>query len=228
MTLLINIFRYLPDRWQITLKQLKFAWMIRTGHFITDEPEFSYIESIVHAGDNVIDIGASVGVYTLRLSKLVGTSGRVYAFEPVPESFYLLTINTGLCSNRNISLINMAISDKPRIATMTIPRSGNHLRNYYLASIADPKLLHSVDSVQVFCFPLDLFTFPSRIRLVKIDVEGHEEAVLNGMMDLIERDKPTLIIETVLPGMSEWLISHGYQRTNLAGSPNTIFECIST
>lgn len=228
MVTLRNILGYLPDRWQITLKQLKFAWMIKTGHFISNEPEFTYIESVVHAGDNVIDIGASVGVYTLKLSELVGASGRVYAFEPVPESFYLLTVLTGLRRYRNVTLVNMAVSDKSKIAPMTIPRSGNHLRNYYLASITAPELLVGVDSVQVFCFPLDSFNIPARIRLVKIDVEGHERAVLNGMMDLIKRDKPVLIVESVLPGMSEWLSSQGYQRTNLPGSPNTIFECSST
>ena len=207
MATLRNIFGYLPDRWQISIKQILFAWKIKTGSFVSDEPEFSLIESVIHAGDNVIDIGASVGVYTLKFSKLVGTSGRVYAFEPVPESFHHLTINTGLCSNRNVTLVNMAVSDTPRVTTMTIPRSSNHLRNYYLASIAATELLVDVDRVQVFCFPLDMFNFPGRIRLVKIDVEGHEEAVLNGMKNLITRDKPVLIIESVLPGMSEWLSS---------------------
>lgn len=222
-----NVFGYLPDRWQIILKQVVFAWKIKTGRFVTDEPEFSYIESVVHAGDNVIDIGASVGVYTLKFSELVGATGRVYAFEPVPESFYLLAVHTSLCSYRNVTLFNMAVSDKTGIATMTIPRSGNHLRNYYRASITNPEQVVGADSIQVFCYPLDSFHFPARIRLVKVDVEGYEGAVLGGMKDLIKRERPVLIVESVLPGMSERLSSQGYRRTNLPGSPNTIFECTS-
>lgn len=202
-----------------------FAWKIKTGHFVTDEPEFSYIESVIHAGDNVIDIGASVGVHTLKFSELVGASGRIYAFEPVPESFYLLTVHTSLCRYRNVTLLNMAASDKVMIAPMTIPRSGNGLRNYYRASRTDSGVATGRDSVRVLCYPLDSLHFPARIRLVKIDVEGHEAAVLSGMRCLVERDKPVLIIESISPEICEWLSCQGYRRTNLPGSPNTIFEC---
>lgn len=222
-----HIFGYLPDRWQMILKQLVYTWKVKTGRFVTDEPEFSYIESIVRSGDSVIDIGANIGVYTLKFSKLVGATGHVYAFEPIQESFYHLTIHSNSCTYRNITLVNMAVSDKARIATMTIPRPENRSRNYYRASMTGSEAEFGRDSIKVFCCTLDSFDFPARIRLVKIDVEGHEAAVMSGMMSLIERDKPVLIVESISPEDCEWLESRGYQKTKLPSSPNTIFEYTS-
>lgn len=222
-----SIIRYVPDRWQIVLKQLIYAWKIKTGRFVTNEPEFDYIKSIVHAGDNVIDIGANMGVYTLKFSQLVGKTGHVYAFEPIPESFYLLTAHINLCQHKNVTLLNMAASDKVIIAPMTIPHGNNRLRNYYRASLVASGAEVGQDVVRVLCCPLDVLHLPQRIRLVKIDVEGHEAAVLDGMKGLIERDKPVLIVESIPSAISEWLSSQGYKRTELPDSPNTIFESTS-
>lgn len=219
-----SIFAYLPNSWQIILKQFVFAWKIKLGRFITDEPEFSYIKSVIHDGDNVVDIGASVGVYTLRFSELCGESGRVYAFEPVPESFRLLTANVRFCRNNNVTLFNIGIIDAIRIASIAIPRSKNGLRNYYRARVTDKQLAQDF-MVKAFCCPLDLFNFPGPIRLVKIDVEGHEEVVLRGMRNLIERDRPLLIVESNSSGIYKWLAQFNYRQQHLSDSPNDIFHC---
>lgn len=216
---------YLPEQWQLILNRIAFAWKLKIGQYMTGEPEFQWIESVIRSGDTVVDIGANAGVYTRKFANLVGPAGRVVAVEPIPESFHLLTIHTSLLAYKNVTLLNIAASDKVMIAPMTIPRSSSRLRDYYRASMADSSAAMGRDSVQVLCCPLDSFHFPARIRLVKIDVEGHEAAVLSGMRCLIERDKPVLIIESISPEICEWLSSQGYRRTNLPGSPNTIFEC---
>jgi FkbM family methyltransferase len=215
---------YLPEQWQLTLRRLAFALELKSGQFVTGEPEFKWLESVIRPGDTVVDIGANAGVYTRKLANLVGPAGRVVAIEPIPESFHLLTMHTSLLAHNNVTLLNIAASDKVMIALMTIPRSSSHLRDYYRASMADPSIALGRDSVQVLCCPLDSLHLPAPIRLVKIDVEGHEAAVLSGMRGLIERDKPVLIIESISPEICEWLSSQSYRRTNLPGSPNTIFE----
>lgn len=216
---------YLPERWQLTLDRLFLAWEHKFGQFVTGEPEFRWIEGVVRPGDTVVDIGANAGVYTRKLANLVGPTGRVVAVEPIPESFRLLTMHASLLAHQNVTLLNIAASDQAMIAPMAIPRSSGRLRDYYRASMADLTDSTDEDRVQVLCCPLDSLHFPARIRLVKIDVEGHEAAVLSGMRCLIERDKPVLIVESISPEICEWLTSQSYRRTNLPGSPNTIFEC---
>jgi FkbM family methyltransferase len=215
---------YLPEQWQLALRRLAFAVEHKSGQFVTGEPEFQWLETVIRPGDTVVDIGANAGVYTRRLAHLVGPTGRVVAVEPIPESFQLLTMHTSLLAHKNVTLLNLAASDKVMIAPMTIPRSSSRLRDYFRASMADPNLVMGRDSVMVFCCPLDSLDLPAPIRMVKIDVEGHEAAVLDGMRCMIERDKPILIIESVSSDIGEWLSSQRYRRTKLPGSPNTIFQ----
>ena len=78
---------------QNEMKRLQFAHQIRTNSFYTDEAEFSRLEEWVSEGDWVLGVGANIGHYTMKLSALVGPSGRVIAFEPVPATFELLAAN---------------------------------------------------------------------------------------------------------------------------------------
>jgi hypothetical protein len=94
----------LPERSLLALKRLHYARLIRRGTFCSDEPEYSMLEQIVSPGDWVIDVGANVGQYTLRLSELVKASGRVFAFEPIPQTFELLAANCLLAPYRNVTL----------------------------------------------------------------------------------------------------------------------------
>src|SRR6476660_6456407 len=75
------------------------------------EGEIDYLPNVVHMGDVVWDIGANVGEYTFQLSRLVGPTGRVIAFEPIGYNFDTLhaTIKRGHLVN--VTAHKMAISD---------------------------------------------------------------------------------------------------------------------
>src|SRR2546423_391591 len=66
------------------------AWDIRTGSW--SEPELDLIPFAVRPGETVLDIGANYGVYSYHLSRAVGSSGRVFAFEPVPFTYATLQL----------------------------------------------------------------------------------------------------------------------------------------
>jgi hypothetical protein len=112
---------HLPERWQQSMKRFYFARQIRRGVFRSDEPEYLRLDDVVSPGDWVIDVGANIGHYTMRLSQLVQSGGRVFAFEPIPLTFELLAANCALSPYRNVTLLNLAASDTARLATMEVP-----------------------------------------------------------------------------------------------------------
>jgi FkbM family methyltransferase len=206
-----------PRQIQHELRRHYYSWQIRRGQFRTEEREFQMLELFVGAGDWAIDVGANVGHYTARLSKLVGPTGRVLAFEPVPRTFELLTANARQFPHSNVTLMNVALSDAPALAAMDVPGGEG---GAYLAHLTERDT-----GLNVLCLPLDAISLPQPIRLVKIDAEGHELSVLRGMSKLLQCDRPALIIEVSHAESADFLSRLGYTKEKLPGSPNCIFRC---
>src|SRR5262249_50724226 len=161
-------------------------------------------------------VGANVGHYTLAFSRLVGPRGRVFAFEPIAATFALLSANVRLSPFDNVTLFNLAASDASQMVNMEIPAEGG-TPDYYRARIN-----RGGQGQAIFSCSLDALEFPP-IQLVKIDVEGHEMAVLQGMRKLLARDHPHLIVEASSDRIVEFLASFGYRSQRLPGSPNFLF-----
>src|SRR5262245_51422994 len=124
-TLFKKVAARFPVSVQHELRRHYYALQIKRGRFQTEEQEFRMLESMVSPGDWVIDVGANVGHYTAKLSRLVGASGRVIAFEPVPRTFELLTANARQFPHANVTLMNAALSDKPAAVCMDVPDCEN-------------------------------------------------------------------------------------------------------
>jgi FkbM family methyltransferase len=220
LKLLKRIAATLPPVWQNELKRIYFRRQIRRDSFITPEPEYAILSTLITSGDWVIDVGANVGHYTKRFSELVGPTGRVIAFEPVPETFALLAANLQVLPKTNVTLINAAVSDKTNLVGMSVPAFDTGLRNFYQAHLSD-----AADSdLQVLTLCLNSLDLAHRITLVKIDAEGHETGVLRGMHQILIRDKPTLIVETDSREVEDSLQRIGYTPERLDGSPNVLFR----
>lgn len=217
--MLKRVASFLPESFQIELRRFNHRRQISKGLFDSDEPEYGMLDKLVSSGDWCLDIGANVGFYTKRMSDIVGPSGRVIAFEPIPEAFYLLTANVQCFTHDNVTLINAAASDCFGIASMTVPDSDNGLPNYYEASING-----NGPGIPIITMPVDSIGIITRVSLVKIDAEGHEAQVLAGMAQLILRDKPTLIVETHSDGVISGLREMGYGVERLPDSPNYLFR----
>ena len=218
--MLKKIAAYLPTKWQNELRRVHYAGQIRKNTFVTDEPEYGMLTEILKPGDWVIDIGANVGHYTKKFSEIVGEKGRVIAFEPVPGTFALLSANVQKFKESNVSLMNAALSEKLGVANISVPKFSTGLENFYRAHISNS----SDGCIEVVTFSLDCFNFPERVALVKIDVEGHEESVLNGMSNLIENSRPVLIVETGSDHIIKKLLDLEYNYERLPGSPNLLFR----
>src|SRR5947209_14094504 len=84
-----------------------------------------WFEQTIKPGMNVLDLGAHVGFYTLLSAKLVGASGKVYAFEPEPENFAVLSSNVERAQYRNVRLVHKAITDRIGTIDLFISPQGN-------------------------------------------------------------------------------------------------------
>lgn len=222
MAFLKRIAATFPRLWQYELRRIYYDLHIRLNRFFTSEPEYALLPTLLSPGDCVIDVGANIGVYTKRCSELVGRDGRVIAFEPVPETFALLTSNAQRFGFANVTLINAAVSDESAFLGISMPTFDTGLKNFYQA-----RLVHDTDrqteGFRIMTVRLDSLHIPQRVALVKIDVEGHEAYVLRGMADLVHRDHPSLIVETSSPEVEANLCSMGYLAKRLDGSPNILF-----
>lgn len=219
VSLLKRLSSRLPLGAQQKLKRWHFAHQLRTGRFTTSEPEYKRLDDWVRPGDWVIDVGANVGHYAVRLSKLVGPAGRVMAFEPVPETFEILASLISAAAGRNVSLFNVAASAASGVAGVALPRFTSGLTNYYMANLTPEG-----GEFNVLTIPLDSLMPPKPVSLVKIDVEGHELQALEGMQALLRRDRPRLIVEGRSGDVASFLTALGYRFVELEGSPNRVFE----
>ena len=210
----------LPYRWQNELKRIYYSRQILKGTFASPEPEYSMLPELVRPGDWVMDIGANVGHYSRRFSELVGDSGRVIAFEPVPTTFALLAANVQRFAHANVTLLNAAVSDKTESVGISVPQASAGRKNYYQAHLSPA----GESDLAVLSISVDALGIDRRIALIKIDVEGHEAFVVRGMQQLLRRSRPFLVIETSSKEVTAELSALGYSAEKVVDSPNVLFR----
>ncbi|MCW5662476.1 MAG: FkbM family methyltransferase [Piscinibacter sp.] len=210
---------HLPHDWQQALKRRHFQREIQRDAFRTNEPEWERCAQWLSPGDWAIDVGANIGHYTKRFSDLVGAAGRVLAFEPVPATFELLAANAAQFAHANVTLLNLAASDESRLLGISIPQFDTGLKNYYGAALTE-----QATGLQVMTCPIDALGLPGRVRVVKVDAEGHDAVVLRGARQLLARERPVVVIETAAPEVDDMMRELGYVREVIPGSSNVIFR----
>src|SRR5437588_3552215 len=163
---------------------------LKYKYFKRGEPELWLIRHLIEPGTTAVDVGGSIGMYA---AELAGHAGKVLAFEANPE---VATFARSVAT-RNVEVINMALSSRAGRTTLTVPLNARGRAVTELASIA-PKQLSGENVVTVDVETRRLDDFPiSNCGFIKIDVEGHEEAVLDGGPALIAAQRPVLMIELV-------------------------------
>jgi FkbM family methyltransferase len=156
------------------------------------EPELiQLVSKTVKSGFTVIDIGAHIGYYTLLFSRLVGPTGHVVAFEPVPRNFEFLSENLKLNSCTNVEPVNRAVLDRREQICIEIPKNDPLPVG---VSFANPNIK---GDVIVEAVSLDDYVLgrTKRVDFIKVDAEGAEDKVLDGARALIERDHPLIMME---------------------------------
>lgn len=159
----------------------------------TDEPHLQKaIRKYVVAGDTVYDIGANVGYVSLSLAKRVGPKGHVIAFEPIPRSADAFRQNIEINGITNVQVLNLAASDRSGDAVIRM------IENSATASLVWHRNEPSVTELHVRAAVIDELVEAGEFGLpsfVKIDVEGAEGFVLQGMRRTIATARPVLFVE---------------------------------
>lgn len=139
----------------------------------------------IKKGDIVVDVGASIGYFTLIAAKIVGETGKVFAFEPDSKNFEILRKNVEINKYQNVILEQKAVSDvNGKINLFSSNGIGFH-STINPHSSAPPIPIVSVKLDEYFR-DLNLI---DKIDFVKIDVEGAEFRVLNGMKSILKESR---------------------------------------
>jgi FkbM family methyltransferase len=147
------------------------------------------IQRSLREGDIFVDVGSSIGIMSLSASKVVGTSGRVFAFEPDPQRFLNLLTSIEFNGISNVSANNHGLGSCTKKERLYTDRGSpsmvmDHDTDNYVET-----QVHSLDSF------LEEHGIGS-VNFIKIDVEGFEFEVLSGAGDLLSRqDSPIICIE---------------------------------
>lgn len=166
-----------------------------TFYFNYHEPEiFKFLEKFINKikekQDELIylDIGANIGLYSLFVAKRVQKRGKVIAFEPHPNTFDKLTENIRLNNFNNIIAINKALGNEKNFVYI------NQCEDSAKTFVSNLKTDQSEMKVEMV--NLDYFLKENqidKIDYVKIDVEGFEFYVLQGMKELLKNSPPLII-----------------------------------
>jgi FkbM family methyltransferase len=157
--------------------------------------ETSAVRRLVRDGDCVVDVGANIGWYTTLCSQLVGKSGKVFAFEPVAETFGKLQEHVELndCSQNTIATA-AAVGSSPGSVEIHVFQGLSLARASVALDVGKPLRSNTVPRVTLDAFLADRGV--PQVQFLKCDVEGCELDVLRGASQLLSSPAaPLLLVE---------------------------------
>ena len=164
-------------------------WVFRAWKYrlFTEQQEIKFLLENLSPGQTAVDIGSYKGAYTYWMSKRIGSTGKVFAFEPISENFELLRKNVSVNNYNNVFCEQKAVSNENKKVTMEISdRIGDH-------RIIENKKSNNA-TIQVDCLTLDkFFKDEQKIDFLKIDTEGFDLHVLQGAENIIKKNKNIVI-----------------------------------
>lgn len=187
------------------------------------------LKKYINNSSVVFDIGANTGLFTEEILSLY-PKAKLHLFEPVTE-YFLQSLNK-FQNNKNVTINNYALADKKDIVEMWVDRE-----NLGWNTMVSKKRTYGMRSTNVPMDTLDNYCSKNKIDkidLIKIDVEGAEYRVIEGMKKTIKKlhKKPLLFVEVGWGKNQhpfwdrevecfEWLFKNGYKRFDYNGIDST-------
>ena len=154
-----------------------------------------HLKNLMRTGDLAIDIGANLGYYARLMARIAGRDGHVYAVEPVAPIRRVLERNLRGCGNTVILPYALGAAEgQIRMGNATV-RTGGYFgtgQNFVMEAGDEADVEFTAEMRR----GSELFGHLTRIDFIKCDVEGYETIVMEEMRPLLERFRPTVLIET--------------------------------
>jgi len=189
-------------------------WVIYYGLSVENR---SGLYSVAKKGMVMFDVGSNIGETLLNFALFVGDEGKVFGFEPIPHTFEKCSNNISLNNFSNISITQIALSNKEETLFFEDPNNNNSGGVFMNKK-------HTTSGHTVQAITLDAFVKNHNVKeidLIKIDVEGFEANVLKGAEVVCKEFRPKLFVEVddvnlKRQGSSEkelldLIISYGYR-----------------
>lgn len=167
---------------------------------LLENTESKILKNEIKEGMTVLDLGANIGIYTMKLARLVGQTGKVWAFEPDKNNYSLLTKNVNANKYNNVTLVNKAVTDKTGIGKLFI--SEENKGDHRIFSGEEQRKSTDIETIALN----DLFP-NEKIDFIKMDIQGAEYLALIGMSKLIQRNEDLIILSEFAPS---WIKNSGF------------------
>jgi len=190
------------DRFWIDLNDQFIGRGILQGKY---EPHvLNLMKKWIQPGTHVLDIGANVGYFSIKMARMVGSKGTVLSYEPMPHVYSLLdrTVRENLRRDHpdmgDVCCLNEAVgASESKLNLIYAPDTINHGGAYLAELGTEPPPNHTAATVQVY--PLDALQIEDQgqgVSFIKMDVEGAEPLVIEGGRQFLKRHKyPPIITE---------------------------------
>lgn len=175
----------------VNLSDTAISWPIMRHDF--ELPEITFLTNHIGAGDTVIDIGANIGFYSLISANIVGPSGRVIGFEPMPFLHHHAAKSAQENAFQHCILHNVALGIETGSAQLVYAPGSPNWGGAFLSFDGSVLPDHACETVRVH--RLSEYLEGVRPNLVKIDIEGGEYLVMSEAKDIIAATKPIILSE---------------------------------
>jgi FkbM family methyltransferase len=185
------------------------------------EPDMqTALRLLAQEGMVVYDIGANVGFFSVLMARLVGPTGQVFAFEPLPENVRQIQYNARLNEFANIRVDLAAVGDEEGTAAFRVTDFSTTGKLRAIGNVGV-----QVDEIPARTRQLDGMVFRAEIpapSLIKMDTEGAEVAILRGAQQILQKARPILLIEvhSTNDEVTDILERHNYS-VHVLGSPQS-------
>jgi FkbM family methyltransferase len=165
-----------------------------------ERAELAFAVERAHCGGAILDVGANIGLYTAACARAAGRRGRVVALEPGPATFAKLTCTCTTLGLSNVTLLQKAAGRHNSAGVLVRPDGGRDVHQH----LADSRPGDGGNEVPVQITRLDdvCAREPDAVALMKLDVEGHEVAALEGAEQILANGHACLIVECCQPHLA--------------------------
>jgi FkbM family methyltransferase len=191
--------------------RLRYLYRAYRYRYRVDPAELRFVRDSLRPGQVAVDVGCHKGAYAYWMRRRVGPSGAVFAFEPQPRQVAYLRELFGSMAYSNVLLVPMALSDRVGRCALNMPSGSGKTHgatleqrsrcrepsgtNHAVAMVESASARPTYIDVDVTTLDKFFADQPRGPDCLKIDVEGHESAVLAGGRQTLERYRPALLIE---------------------------------